>query len=105
MITDEIWTQLQSTMESHGCYDTKNSRDIMEVIPRKSNSKKPNPEFDSFLYKRRHLVENLFARLKHYRKSPKNPAVVHRFFHTLVDQGGQMSPAQSVEIGKHPIPY
>jgi transposase len=37
------------------------------VIPRKSNSKKPNPEFDSHLYKMRHLVENLFARLKHFR--------------------------------------
>ena len=37
------------------------------VIPRKSNSKKPNPEFDSYLYKLRHLVENLFARLKHFR--------------------------------------
>jgi len=37
------------------------------VIPRKSNSKKPNPEFDSHLYRLRHLVENLFARLKHFR--------------------------------------
>ena len=37
------------------------------VIPRKSNSKKPNPEFDSYLYRLRHLVENLFARLKHFR--------------------------------------
>jgi transposase len=37
------------------------------VIPRKSNSKKPNPEFDVHLYKLRHLVENLFARLKHFR--------------------------------------
>jgi transposase len=37
------------------------------VIPRKSNSKKPNPEFESYLYKLRHLVENLFARLKHFR--------------------------------------
>jgi transposase len=37
------------------------------VIPRKSNSKKPNPEFDIHLYKLRHLVENLFARLKHFR--------------------------------------
>jgi transposase len=37
------------------------------VIPRKSNSKQPNPEFDSYLYKLRHLVENLFARLKHFR--------------------------------------
>lgn len=37
------------------------------VIPRKSNSKKPNAKFDSYLYKLRHLVENLFARLKHFR--------------------------------------
>lgn len=36
------------------------------AIPRKSNSKKPNPEFDFHLYKLRHLVENLFARLKHF---------------------------------------
>lgn len=34
-------------------------------IPRKSNSHKPNPHFDQFLY--RHLVENLFAKLKHFR--------------------------------------
>lgn len=37
------------------------------VIPRKSNSHKVNPEFDSHLYRQRHLVENLFARLKHFR--------------------------------------
>jgi len=37
------------------------------VIPRKSNSKRANPEFDPYLYRLRHLVENLFARLKHFR--------------------------------------
>jgi transposase len=37
------------------------------VIPRKPNSTKPNNEFDAHLYKQRHLVENLFARLKHFR--------------------------------------
>lgn len=37
------------------------------VIPRKRNSTKENPEFDSYIYKMRHLIENLFARLKHYR--------------------------------------
>ncbi len=37
------------------------------VIPRRSNSKKLNPEFDRRLYRLRHLVENLFARLKHFR--------------------------------------
>lgn len=54
-------------------YDSDNIRQqakkakMNPVIPRKSNSKKPNPEFDSYLYKLRHLVENLFARLKHFR--------------------------------------
>lgn len=37
------------------------------VIPRRSNSKKENPGFDTHVYKARHLVENLFARIKHYR--------------------------------------
>ena len=43
------------------------SKKMIPIIPRKSNSKKSNPEFDSHLYKLRHLVENLFARLKHFR--------------------------------------
>jgi len=38
-----------------------------QVIPRKSISTKANPEFDALLYKQRHLVENLFARLQHFR--------------------------------------
>jgi transposase len=37
------------------------------VIPRKCNSKKPNLDFDLHLYRLRHLVENVFARLKHFR--------------------------------------
>ena len=37
------------------------------IIPRKSNSKKPNIDFDHYLYRLRHLVENAFARLKHFR--------------------------------------
>lgn len=54
-------------------YDSDKIRDqaraagMNPVIPRKSNSKKKNPEYDSSLYRQRHLVENLFARLKHYR--------------------------------------
>lgn len=36
-------------------------------IPRKSNSIKPNICFDKHLYRHRHLVENLFAKLKHFR--------------------------------------
>jgi transposase len=37
------------------------------IIPRRNNSSKPNRLFDRYLYKMRHLVENLFARLKHFR--------------------------------------
>lgn len=40
---------------------------MIPVIPRRSNSKKDNKEFDKYLYKARHLVENLFAKLKHFR--------------------------------------
>ncbi len=43
------------------------SRGGRAIIPRRSNSKRENLGFDSHIYKRRHLVENLFARLKHYR--------------------------------------
>nr|VFK10663.1 MAG: Transposase DDE domain [Candidatus Kentron sp. H] len=39
----------------------------MPVIPRKSNSTIGNGDMDWGLYKYRHLVENLFARLKHFR--------------------------------------
>lgn len=37
------------------------------VIPRKGNSTIGNGDIDWCLYKYRHLVENVFARLKHYR--------------------------------------
>lgn len=37
------------------------------IIPRKKNSKTGNKDVDWDLYKYRHLVENLFARLKHFR--------------------------------------
>jgi hypothetical protein len=37
------------------------------VIPRKRNSKTGNADMDWGLYKYTHLVENLFARIKHFR--------------------------------------
>lgn len=54
-------------------YDSEPLRDAILAqgatphIPRKSNSQKPNPYFDKYLYRHRHLVENLFAKLKHFR--------------------------------------
>jgi len=40
---------------------------LIPVIPRKSNSKIGNDDLDKFIYKQRHKVENVFARLKHFR--------------------------------------
>lgn len=60
-------------------YDSEKIRTQVErqgakvVIPRKRNSLKGNGDLDKGLYRNRHLVENAFARLKHYR------AVASRF--------------------------
>ena len=54
------------------------------VIPRKSNSKTPNPEFDPYLYKLRHLVENLFARLKHFRSIATRDEKLARNFKAML---------------------
>jgi transposase len=42
-------------------------QNIVPIIPMKSNSKRENKEFDQYLYRLRHLVENAFSRLKHFR--------------------------------------
>ena len=57
---------------------------IIPVIPRRSNSKKENPYFDSYLYKLRHLVENLFARLKHFRSIATRFEKLARNFKSMV---------------------
>ncbi len=54
-------------------YDSEELRELIRkkgsvpVIPRKSNSKIGNDDMDWGLYKYRHLVENVFARLKQFR--------------------------------------
>jgi transposase len=54
-------------------YDSEDLRNVIRnrssvpLIPRKTNSKKGNFDMDWSLYKLRHLVENIFARLKHFR--------------------------------------
>lgn len=32
ILTDEIWSKLLAVMETKGCYDSKNSREVMEAI-------------------------------------------------------------------------
>jgi len=41
--------------------------DVMPVIPRRQNSRTGNQDMDWCLYCYRHLVENAFARIKHFR--------------------------------------
>ena len=54
-------------------YDSENIRELIRsrssipVIPRRCNSKTGNDDIDWHLYKCRHLVENIFARIKHFR--------------------------------------
>lgn len=54
-------------------YDSEELRELIRkksstpIIPRKSNSIIGNTDMDWCLYKYRHLVENVFARLKHFR--------------------------------------
>lgn len=54
------------------------------IIPRRSNSCKNNSEFDSHLYKIRHLVENLFAKLKHFRSIATRFEKLARNFKAMV---------------------
>jgi transposase len=53
--------------DSEALRDSILAKNATPHIPRKSNSQKPNPQFDKYLYRHRHLVENLFQRLKHFR--------------------------------------
>lgn len=53
--------------DSEAIRDAARSKHMQPIIPRRCNSLLPNPEFDKELYRHRHLVENLFARLKHFR--------------------------------------
>lgn len=71
-------------------YDSESIREsakkegMVPVIPRRSNSKLPNPEFDKHLYKLRHLVENLFARLKHFRSISSRFEKIARNFKSML---------------------
>jgi transposase len=71
-LIEESGTEGSSFIADKG-YDSEAIREkvrdkgMIPVIPRRKNSNKENPDFDSYLYRLRHLVENIFARLKHFR--------------------------------------
>jgi len=74
-VAPEFIAQLPSaayTIADKG-YDSEELRELIReksstpIIPRKSNSTIGNDDIDWGLYKYRHLVENIFARIKHFR--------------------------------------
>jgi len=54
------------------------------MIPRKKNSKTGNADMDWCLYKYRHLVENVFARLKHFRAIATRYDKLERNYHSML---------------------
>lgn len=74
-------------------YDSEEFRDFIRkkssipVIPRKSNSKTGNDDINWELYKHRHLVENAFARLKHFRSIATRYDKLKRNFASMVTMG------------------
>jgi len=51
----------------HGIRECIERQEAKAIIPRRRNSAKDNADMDKALYRYRHLVENVFARLKHFR--------------------------------------
>lgn len=84
--------QLENFIADKG-YDSQPLRDqILEKgavsnIPRKSNTTKGNDHMDWCLYKYRHLVENAFARLKHFRSIATRYEKLKRNFEGMICLG------------------
>lgn len=53
--------------DSNDLVESVESNNCRAVIPPRSNRKTPR-DYDRFLYKERHLVENFFSKIKEYRK-------------------------------------
>jgi len=71
-------------------YDSERIREQIEdqgarpVIPRKRNPIKGNAGLDKGLYRYRHLVENAFTRLKHYRAASFRYDKLKRNYESMV---------------------
>jgi IS5 family transposase len=66
-LPDASYVVADKGYDSEGGRTQIREKGAIPVIPRKSNSKVGNDGMDWCLYKYRHLVENVFARLKHFR--------------------------------------
>jgi len=66
-LPDADFTVADKGYDSEEVRETIRKKSSKSVIPRKENSKIGNADMDWCLYKYRHLVENLFARIKQFR--------------------------------------
>ena len=56
--------------KGYDCHDFRvkiQEKNIVPIIPLKCNSNKENLDFDKHLYKMRHVIENLFSKIKNFR--------------------------------------
>ena len=67
MLTDATYFIADKAYDSETIRTKLKQDNISPVIPKRKNTKQPDLAFDHYLYKLRHLVENTFARLKHFR--------------------------------------
>lgn len=88
------------------------ANNLLPMIPRRRNSVRGNPEFKKEIYKLRHVVENLFARLKHYRgietrfeKLAQNFRSSLKLAFTLVGCGYHLMSSKVTFIELKPILY
>jgi transposase len=70
--------------DSEKIRDKAREKNITPMIPRRSNSKKQNTELDKNIYSARHQVENIFARLKHFRSISTRFEKLARNFKAIV---------------------
>ena len=58
--------QIKAMIQNH-CVNRSGKQGLKANIPKKTNSQSNNDHMDWYLYKIRHLVENMFCRLKQFR--------------------------------------
>lgn len=70
--------------DSEAIRDYARSKNMIPIIPKRSNNKNPDKDFDLQLYRSRHVVENLFAKLKHYKSIAMRADKLARNFKAVV---------------------
>lgn len=70
--------------DSETIRDYARSKNMIPIIPKRSNNKNSDKNFDLQLYRNRHVIENLFAKLKHYKSIAMRADKLGRNFKAIV---------------------